>query len=610
MRTSYFARLAILTFLAVAWINQANHAFAQQRPVSIQGKVTANGSPLEGAYVAAHASGKVFTTYVMTDRPGQFAFRGLEPGSYAVFTRIPGFRNMTKDSVAVQAGQAATADFAVTPETDFNALIEQASNSDLQDSFPLTDQERDALDHRCADCHGAYYIAKSRFSHKSWELVVAAMDDQKRTTPAGDISPPTRMSRPSACHAGAEEGLISDENITNILTKFRSPDSPDFPIRFRPRATGQRTRAVITEYDIPRGDDPNFVMLPDGSDWSLGIASGFGAATGGVLHDSVPGTDGNVYFSDNTTPERTIGRLDPRTGRVTGFKLEMGNGLAARTHGAIPDPQGGIWFNNGSDGTIIRFDSKTETFQRYAKPPGGLRAGGHIEVDSKGNVFTSANTGIVKLNPATGEYTDYKAITPGMNPYGVAVDSQDNMWMAQLGGDRLMVANGRTGEVSEVVLAPLDGVSQKDIEIGQRTGAANNAAPLYFKGPRRLGGDPKGDSVWVAEFWAGRLARINVRTKQVKEYPLPSKYAHPYDVQVDKNQMVWINQLNSDRLAKFNPVTEQFTEYPLPSRGTETRHISVDDSTSPPTVWLAYSGLAKIARVQFRTNTAAANAGR
>jgi streptogramin lyase len=116
--------------------------------------------------------------------------------------------------------------------------------------------------------------------------------------------------------------------------------------------------------------------------------------------------------------------------------------------------------------------------------------------------------------------------------------------------------------------------------------------------------------VWVSEFWAGRLARINIRTRQIKEYSLPSKYSHPYDVQVDKNQMVWVNLLNSDRVAKFNPFTEQFTEYPLPSRGTETRHISVDDSTSPPTVWLAYSGLAKIARVQFRTNTAAANGGR
>ena len=106
----------------------------------------------------------------------------------------------------------------------------------------------------------------------------------------------------------------------------------------------------------------------------------------------------------------------------------------------------------------------------------------------------------------------------------------------------------------------------------------------------------------MAEFWAGKIAKINVRTREIKEYSLPSKYSHPYDVQVDKNRMVWVNLLNSDRVAMFNPFTEQVTEYPLPSRGTETRHISVDDSTNPPTIWLAYSGLAKIGRVQLRTN--------
>ena len=145
----------------------------------------------------------------MTDRNGQFAFRGLEPGNYAVFTRISGFRVVRKDRVAVQAGGAATTDFQVEQETDFHALIEQASNSELQDSFPLTDAERGALDHRCADCHGAYYIAKSRFTHRDWGLIVAAMDDQSRTTPPGDISAsaPDGAPKPASCRSGRRADL-------------------------------------------------------------------------------------------------------------------------------------------------------------------------------------------------------------------------------------------------------------------------------------------------------------------------------------------------------------------------------------------------------------------
>ena len=85
----------------------------------------------------------------------------------------------------------------------------------------------------------------------------------------------------------------------------------------------------------------------------------------------------------------------------------------------------------------------------------------------------------------------------------------------------------------------------------------------------------------------------------VKEYPLPQGSA-PYAVTVDKNGMVWVPPMNADRMYKFNPTTEQFTTFMLPTRGTDLKHVSVDDSTNPPTVWLAYNRSNKIARLQER----------
>ena len=109
--------------------------------------------------------------------------------------------------------------------------------------------------------------------------------------------------------------------------------------------------------------------------------------------------------------------------------------------------------------------------------------------------------------------------------------------------------------------------------------------------------------MWVCEFFADRLAKIDARTKKVTEYPLPHRYSQPYAATVDKNHMVWITMLNSDRIARFDPITEKFTEYTLPTRGTEIRHIQVDSSTNPPTVWLPYDRTNKIARVQFRASS-------
>ena len=76
---------------------------------------------------------------------------------------------------------------------------------------------------------------------------------------------------------------------------------------------------------------------------------------------------------------------------------------------------------------------------------------------------------------------------------------------------------------------------------------------------------------------ADQLARIDINTKEVKEYPLPHRYTQPYSVVVDKNHMVWIAVMTTDRVARLDPTTERYTEYTLPTRGTEARFISVDN---------------------------------
>jgi streptogramin lyase len=130
-----------------------------------------------------------------------------------------------------------------------------------------------------------------------------------------------------------------------------------------------------------------------------------------------------------------------------------------------------------------------------------------------------------------------------------------------------------------------------------------NSAPPGQKAPRRLAADPNADLIWVSMYTSDRLARINTKTNEVKEYPLPTPYSAPYAAAVDKNGNVWINTMNHDVLTKFDPKTERFTEYYLPTRGTEIRHVQVDNRTNPPTVWAPYNRTNKVVRLQFRTAT-------
>ena len=177
-----------VVLIVLAACSQGSDIASAATPVSIRGQVTGKNGPLEGAYVGAHGDGKTFTTYVMTDDRGQFIFRGLAPGSYAVFTKIPGFRKVIKDRITVAQGKVAQARFQVEPETDFMTLVDQASNSELLESLPLPREQVNALDSRCSSrCHGASYYLKARFTAKDWMLIVSKMES---ITTVADMNPP------------------------------------------------------------------------------------------------------------------------------------------------------------------------------------------------------------------------------------------------------------------------------------------------------------------------------------------------------------------------------------------------------------------------------------
>jgi streptogramin lyase len=177
------------------------------------------------------------------------------------------------------------------------------------------------------------------------------------------------------------------------------------------------------------------------------------------------------------------------------------------------------------------------------------------------------------------------------------------VWATNPGLDRLLKIDSRTGKVTVVNLEPLAmaEVTEVDRQRRRTVRASQNSAPPGHKAPRRLAADPNGDVVWVALYTADRLARVDTKTNQVKEYPLPTPYSSPYATAVDKNGVVWINTMNHDVLTKFDPKTERFTEYTLPTRGTEIRHVQVDNSTNPPTIWAPYNRTNKVVRIQFRS---------
>ena len=515
MRTKTSIVLLLLAMLGFGWPGASLAA----TPVSIRGKVTSADGPLEGAYVAAHLSGKSFTTYVMTSRGGEFAFQGLAPGSYAVFTRIPGFRTAQKDGVNVQAGKEAAVSFQVEPESRFLELVEQASNAELLDSFPVTPAQREALDHRCTDCHGEYYIAKSRFSLKDWKLIVARMDDAKGITPAGDLSPPPRFETFSRRDAGTSDPTMSDEAVASVLAQIRGPQTPDFPIRFQPRATGERTRAVVTEYQISRlGATPRAVAVdPRG---------------------------GYVWYTDWRA--NFLGRVEIRTGEIKEYAFPDREGRPPGFQYLRWDPAGRLLAGQIWSGRGILFDVANERLAgQWQTPQEWARTGSmdicHIQPD--GSATYSIGDSLIGtrwiLDPASGKFTEVKR--GGGTPEAKCDYTTPNeYWRAGWspgGGKR--------------------SISYKDPASGKSTEFPIAISP--WARPYNAVGDHVQKTGWTVPDATDRIVKVSAATGQLTEYPLPShsKEVRNIDIEMGVNPpAIWFVNQRLGRIVRFQESAE------------------------------------------------------
>ncbi|HEV7967446.1 MAG TPA: carboxypeptidase regulatory-like domain-containing protein [Candidatus Acidoferrales bacterium] len=582
----------VSVLVALAFFLCVHSGFSEPAPATstLSGSVkSSDGKPLEGVGVSARGRSENFTTTVYTDESGRYLFPPMDIGQYRVWAQAVGFE-VSRAEADLSDGAKKHVELTLTNLADFHKQLSGTEwAASLPEDTPEDRRMKAVFINNCSGCHQVSFLLQNRFDAAGWGAVITLMEKMLSIGYAPVDATPNPV-----IHAYKQE-------LAEYLGRVRGPGNSPLNLKLLPRPTGESAQIVVTEYDLSRPDLPGWVMEHNGTDWSEGTPSRW---NGRAAHDVAIDKGGSVWFADDATPERTLGKLDPRTGRITEYKLADEANAAESSHALVFDQAGNLWFANGTEGSPTKFDPETGKFFRFPRPQDFPFSGDFITLDTKGNVWSPHREGAFKLDPLTGKYTNYSA-RPGKANYDLAADEEDKVWVSKPGGNNMEIVDSHTGKIEELALNSI--VSQdyeataKDRELSASLGLTPNTATPLEKGPRRSVADRGNDVIWVCEFFADRLAKIDARTKKVTEYPLPHRFSQPYAATVNtKDHMVWITMLNSDRIAKFDPSTEKFTEYVLPTRGTEIRHIQVDSSTSPPTVWLPYDRTNKIARVQFR----------
>ena len=571
---------------------------AGQRP-ALSGTVrVAGGTVMEGVAVSARATDRPMTSTVFTDQQGVYVFPPMDGGTYRVWAQAVGYE-AARAKVALDTAQTTRQEFALHPIKHFTLQLAATEwLAALPESTFKDRRLKEIFRVQCTECHQAGLVLQNRFDERGWRAIIGAMEPRGRRWDKGLVPANPTPSKPIQFHKA---------ELAKWLAKMRGPGpSPmKMPAAPRPRPTGEAARVVITEYDIPPAHSPTELVLGNGSDWSEGSASWINGARG--LHDVAIDVNGNAWVTNwHATPNtvRTLMRIDHRTGHIKTFGVPDGRGGAAISHGIVADPKGILWFN--ADDRLGRVDPATEQIEMFT-PPDGLTIGGTLDTDKVGNVLVGTNHGALIFNPKKKTFRYFQNVSIGGITYGVAADALGNAWWALWTNDKVGHADVETGKTYEIRMQPAEApdpetyMTPRDREFYHNNGALTFMGENHVPGsqvPRRMGADKNGSVIWVANWWGGNLARIDIKTRKVTYHYLPYKGLQPYSATVDGNHNVYTNT-NDDAVAKFDPNTGEWTVFQLPSRGTEMKHIMTDSRRGD--VWVVYAATGRVARLQFRT---------
>ncbi len=562
------------------------------------------GVAMPGVLVSAKAPGSTITTSVYTDNSGAYSFSPLPEGKYRMWAQAIGYQTARAD-FDLAAGK--WHNFRLAPNTDPEQTFRQLPGNLALDALPeQTDSDKrmkQLVRNGCTSCHTASFPLQFRFDEAGWSAVIELM---KNANVYGS-------------YVGAERkpsGVLDyhQKELAAYLAKARGPNIVS-RIRLEPRPSGESAAVEIREYDLPLDPDQNLpanFIQNDGSDWSLGTPSVM--IPGWGVHDAWLDDAGNVWFTSNIQNKRTtIGRVNTKTGEVKLIAIPGKNGFAAQSHGMTRTPDGMIWFNvNPGRGGLGRLNPRTEEIQVFMPPETMSPTGGAttVDYDGKGKIWVSAADGVLRFDPSTEQWTDYKTRTfktpngTGIT-YGAAGDRSGNGYWAVMIHDIIGVADGTTGKASEIKLSPIRAqlalVSEETLQFYKTYSQPDFNNPLpYAQGPRRMGTDKNDDILWVGDSWGANLARIDTKTRRVSYVDLPRRM-QPYHVHVDSKHRPWTNLWGADRVMRYDPATKTWTAFDLPTRGAEPRYISLREAPGEPTqVVLPYFRARKIAVMTLR----------
>jgi virginiamycin B lyase len=541
--------LGVCAGLAVALLPASYLVQAQgQPPVALTGKISSDADgAMEGVVVSAKKAGATVTVSVISDAQGRYSFPAsrLSAGKYTIKIRAIGYDLAAPTTTDVVDEQTATVDLKLKKARN---LAAQMSNAEWMMSLPGSEDQKAFL-LNCVGCHTLERIVRSTHDADEWTHVMARMSGY---APVSQPIKPQRMLDP-ARSGNPEQYRKQAEYLASV--NLSESQQWAYPLKTLPRPTGRATRAIITEYDLPRATTEP--------------------------HDVIVDANGMVWYSD--FGELFISKFDPKTLKLTEYPVkEFKSGAPVGNLSLEFDKKGTLWFDTMFQGSLGNLDPKTGEIKYYplAKEYNDVRVqlnfvGLRHDVDGKVWTKSVGTQEVFRLDLATEKWERFqplKALGGERHTiYQVISDSQNNLWMAEFTKGHIGKIDAKTLEVSWHVL------------------------PTTNARARRMTIDDQ-DRIWVTEYRGNKVAMFDTKAVKATEWRTPP-HTYPYRATVDKNGDIWTGGMHSDRAVRIDQKTGAAVEYQLPKE-VNMRSVFVDNSTPTPTFWTGSNHGAALVKVE------------
>jgi copper transport protein len=224
------------------------------------------------------------------------------------------------------------------------------------------------------------------------------------------------------------------------------------------------------------------------------------------------------------------------------------------------DHDGKIWFTDTPNSKIGNFDPKTEKFEVIEIPsladtsPYSIPIA--LKVDFDNNIWIAVvdTDMILMYNQNSKEFEQFLRLpTSESGPSALLLDDNGNIWFAEALSGKIGVVDSKTFEITEFAPdTPLD-----------------EPFALLFD---------KSGSLWIAEHIGPGITKFDPILETFDHVKAPNPESLPFGMAIDKYDNIWFGQHVIDELGVYDPYNDQLIEVSIPTPESFTQFITADDN--------------------------------